>query len=517
MKGGFMRGEPLGINRREFLEKSAALSIGALLGPSLAGMSWAASKDRVTVLHGIGVDSLNPYAHSASPTYGIWQHIMEPLVEVDYSRTEYIGVLADSWEFQGKKWVFHLKKGIRFHSGDPFTAKDVIFSINRMKNDKRSLQRDNFKDVTEMEAPDDYTVAIVTEKPNAVFLDRLHNRFMMSKAAADKYGDQVDQHAIGTGPYRFVSWQRDGNLVLTRNDDYWGPKPDIKEVIYRKVGEEAGRVAGLLAGQGDVINNVPIEEIPRLEAHPRVRVEKVEGLRMYFLAMNVTFKPFDNKLVRQAFNYSIDPKAIVKNIYDDNGLVMNGPVGPNVIGYDPKMMKRYPYDPKKARELLAKAGYPSGVEVKLYFSPDRYPKAREVCQVIANQLAKGGIKADLVSQEFVVFWGTSGVNGGKLPFYYVGRPAIDADTVYEQYFRSGVTKRIGYKNPEFDRLIDEEQRTGDHKKRVALMQQAGGILMEDVPLVPLYTLAEVYGVARNIIWKARPDEKILVADMKIRS
>jgi peptide/nickel transport system substrate-binding protein len=510
-----MREQHRGINRREFLKESAALSIGALLGPSLAGKSWAASKDRATVLHGIGVDSLNPYAHSASPTYGIWQHIMEPLIEVDYSRSEYFGVLADSWEFQGKKWLFHLKKGVRFHGGEPFTAKDVIFSINRMKTDKRSLQRDNFKDVTEMEAPDDHTVAIVTEKPNAVFLDRLNNRFMMSKAAADKYGDQVDQHAIGTGPYKFVSWQRDGNLVLTRNDDYWGPKPDIKEIIYRKVGEEAGRVAGLLAGQGDVINNVPIEEISRLEAHPRVRVEKVEGLRMYFLAMNVTFKPFDNKLVRQAFNYSIDPQAIVKNIYDGNGFVLNGPIGPNVIGYDPKM-KRYPYDPKKAKELLAKAGYPNGVEVKLYFSPDRYPKAREVCQVIANQLAKGGIKADLVSQEFVIFWGTSGVNGGKLPFYYVGRPAIDADTVYEQYFRSGVTKRIGYKNPEFDRLIDEEQRIGDHKKRIALMQQAGRILMEDVPFVPLYTLAEVYGVTRNIIWKARPDEKILASEMKIR-
>jgi peptide/nickel transport system substrate-binding protein len=195
--------------------------------------------------------------------------------------------------------------------------------------------------------------------------------------------------------------------------------------------------------------------------------------------------------------------------------VMSGPVGSNVIGYDPKV-KRYPYEPKKAKELLAQAGHPSGVEVKLYFSPDRYPKAREVCQVIADQLAKAGIKTELVSQEFVVFWGKEGVNGGKLPFYYVGRPAIDADTVYDQYFRSGVTKRVEYKNPEFDKLIDEEQRTGDPKKRVALLQQAGRILMEDVPFAPLYTLAEIYGTARNVIWKPRPDEKILSADMKIR-
>lgn len=504
------------MNRRQFLKQSAAFGLGSLMAPAFARQVYAASKDRVTVLQGVVIDSLNPYAHSASPTYGIWEHMMEPLIEVDYSKPDYVGHLAESWEFQGKKWIFHLRKGIRFHSGDLFTAKDVIFSINRMKDDKRSLQRDNFRDVVEMQALDDHTVAITTEKPNAVFLDRLHNRFFMSKAAADKYGDQMDQYAIGTGPYKFVSWQRDGNLVMTRNEDYWGPKPDIKEIVYRKVGEDAARVAGLVAGQGDVINNVPIDDIPRLESHPKVRVEKVEGLRMYFLAMNVTHKPFDNKLVRQAVNYSIDPEAIIKNIYEGNGFVLNGPLSSNVIGYDPKI-KRYPFDPKKARELLAKAGYPNGVEVKLYFSPDRYPKAREICQVIASQLAKGGIKAELVSQEFVVFWGSSGVNGGKLPFYYVGRPAIDGDTVYDQYFRSGVTKRIGYKNSEFDRLADEEQRTGDPKKRVALLQQAGRVLMEDVPLAPLYTLAEIYGVARNIAWKARPDEKILVAEMKIKS
>ncbi|MBI1993192.1 MAG: hypothetical protein HYY47_05720 [Deltaproteobacteria bacterium] len=510
-----MGGQRAGVSRREFL-KRGALGLGALAASPLAKMSWAASKDRVTILHGIGVDSLNPYAHSASPTYGMWQHMIEPLIDVDYSKPDYIGHLAESWEFQGRKWIFRLRKGIRFHSGDLFTSKDVIFSINRIKNDKRSLQRDNFRDVVEMQALDDHTVAITTEKPNAVFLDRLHNRFFISKAAADKHGDQMDQQPIGTGPYRFVSWQRDGNLVMTRNEDYWGPKPDIKEVVYRKVGEEAARVAGLVAGQGDVINNVPVDEIPRLERHPKVRVEKVEGLRMYFLAMNVAHKPFDNKLVRQAVNYSIDPAVIIKSIYEGNGFVLNGPLSSNVIGYDPKI-KRYPFDPKKARDLLAQAGFSNGVEVKLYFSPDRYPKAREICQVIASQLAKGGIKAELVSQEFVVFWGRSGVNGGKLPFYYVGRPAIDADTVYDQYFRSGVTQRIGYKNPEFDRLVDEEQRTGDPKKRIALLQQAGRILMEDTPFAPLYTLAEVYGAARNVVWKARPDEKILVSDMKIKS
>jgi peptide/nickel transport system substrate-binding protein len=510
-----MNHQQRGITRRQLLKRGAIAGLTAALGNCFVRATYAASKDRVTILSSISLDTLNPYAISASIHYGIWQHMIEPLVEVSYTRREYFGVLAESWEFQGKKWILHLRKGIRFNDGTPFTGKDVIYSINRIRTDKQSLQGSNFSDVTEIEAPDDFTVIVTTQVPNAVFLDRLTNRFMISKAAAEKYGDQADQNAVGTGPYKLVSWQRDGNLVLTRNDLYWGPRPEIKEVIFKKVGEDAARVAGLLSGQGDVMNNVPIEEIPRLDKHPRVRVEKVEGVRMYFLAMNVTHKPFDNKLVRQALNFSVDPTAVIKYIYEGNGYVMNGPVGSKVIGYDPKV-KRYPYDPKKARELLAKAGYANGLDVKLYFSPDRYPKAREVCQVIADQLAKAGVKAELISQEFVIFWGKEGVNGGKLPFYYVGRPAIDADTVYDQYFRSGTSKRSEYKNPEFDRLIDEEQKTGDPKKRVAILQEAGRILMDDVPLVPLYTLAEVYGVARNVIWKARPDEKVLAAEMKIR-
>jgi peptide/nickel transport system substrate-binding protein len=511
-----MSSQNQGIKRRDFLKQGALAGMGVMLGNSIVGTSYAASQERLAILSSIGLDTLHPYAHSSSPHYGIWNNMIEPLVEVNYAKREYFGVLAESWQFQGKRWVFKLRKTVRFHNGSPFTAADVIYSINRIKNDKPSMQKENFRDVTEMQALDDYTVAFTTEVPNAVFLDRLQNRFMLSKAGMEaQSADPAEQKPVGTGPYRFVSWQRDGNLVMTRHDNYWGTKAAVKEIVLRRVKEDAGRVAGLLAGQGDVTNNVPVEELSRFDKHPRVRAEKVEGVRMYFLAMNLTHKPFDNKLVRQAINYAVDPAVIIKHIYEGNGYVMNGPMGSNVIGFDPKI-KRYPVDIKKAKELLDKAGYPQGLEIKLYFSPDRYPKAKEVCQVIADQLAKAGIKVELVSQEFVIFWGKDGVNGGKLPFYYVGRPAADADTVYDQYYRSGVSPRIQYKNPEFDRLIDEEQKTGDSKKRVALLHQAGRILMEDVPFVPLYTLAEIYGVARNVIWKARPDEKIIAAEMKIR-
>ncbi|HEX2387221.1 MAG TPA: ABC transporter substrate-binding protein, partial [Candidatus Binatia bacterium] len=370
--------------------------------------------------------------------------------------------------------------------------------------------------VVEVQTPDDLTAIFITKQPIAIFLDRFENRFMMSKAAVEKYGAEWEQHPTGTGPYCFVSYQRGGNLVFTRNDDYWGGKAAVKEIVFKKVTEDAARIAALEAGQCDVINNVPVHEVQRLNNHPRVKIEKIEGLRMFFLAFNLAHKPFDNKLVRQAASYAVDANSIVKNIFEGIGYANQGPVGANVVGADPKL-KRYPYDPKKARELLASAGFQNGCDIQLYTSPGRYPKDVEVCQVVGAQMAKAGFRVELVTQEWPIFWETTGVNGGKLPFYYIGRGSLtDADTLYDQYFRTGTSKRTAYSNPEVDKLVEEEQKTPDMKKRTAIMQQIGKILMDDAAFIPLYNLADLYATARNVNWKVRPDEKVLAWDMTVK-
>ena len=409
-----------GITGRDFLKRSAAAGVGAIVGPCVARDAFAATRDRVTIYHSSVADSTHPYNHSSSPIYGNWQHVIEPLVELDYQKKDYVGVLAESWQFQGNKWVFKLRKGVKFHNGAMLTSKDVAFSIEKMRDEKGgSLQAPNFKDVTEIQTPDDQTVIFVTKQPFAVFLDRLENRFIVSKEAVEKSGDPWYQNLIGTGPYKFVSHQRGGNMVFTRNDEYWGGKAAIKEVVFRKVTEEAARLAALESGQADFINNIPVHEVARLQRHPRVRIDQVEGLRMFFLAMNFAMKPFDNKLVRQAVDYSIDAPSIVKNIFDNIGYPCNGPVGANVIGADPKH-KRYPYDPKTARELLAKAGYPNGCDVQLYFSAGRYPKDKEVCQVVAAQMVKGGFRVELISQEWALFWDRGGGTAASSRFITSG-------------------------------------------------------------------------------------------------
>ena len=505
------------IDRRSFLKSTAALAVSAAAGRYVQRNAYGASRDRVTIYHSSVADSINPYNHSSSPIYGQWQHVMEPLVELDYKKQDYVGVLADSWQFLGNRWTFKLKKNIKFHNGAPLTSKDVAFSIEKMRDEKGgSLQASNFKDVTEVQTPDELTVVFVTKQPLAIFLDRLENRFILSKVAGDKFGDKLYDNPIGTGPYKFVSYQRGGNMVFTRNDEYWGGKAAIKEIVFRKVTEDAARLAALESGQTDFINNVPDHEVARLQKHPRIRVDKIEGLRMFFLAFNMSFKPWDNKLVRQAANYSVDAPAIVKNIFDGIGYPINGPVGANVVGADPKL-RRYPFDPQKSKELLTKAGFPNGCDIQLYYSAGRYPKDREVCQVVAAQMVKGGFRVELISQEWALFWDKQGVNGGKLPFYYIGRGSLtDADTLYDQYFRTGTTKRTNYSNPDLDKLIEEQQKTADQKKRIAVLQKAGKMIMEEAPFIPLYNLADIYGVARNLIWKMRPDEKVLGWDMSIK-
>ena len=305
------------------------------MAPYLYRDALAASRDRVTIYQNTVADSINPYNQSSGSIYGNWQHVIEPLVELDYTKKAWVGVLAESWDFKGNQWVFKLKKGIKFHNGAPLTSQDVVFSVERMRDQKGgSLQASNFNDVSEIQTPDDQTVIFVTKQPLAVFLDRLRNRFIVSKVAGDKYRDQLYQNLVGTGPYKFVSFQRGGNLVFTRNDEYWGGKAAIKEVIFRKVTEDAARLAALESGQADFINAIPVHEVGRLERHPRIRIDKIEGLEMYFLMMNIAYKPFDNKLVRQGLNYALDRQRFVDTVFKNIVKPLSLPWDSNSLAYE---------------------------------------------------------------------------------------------------------------------------------------------------------------------------------------
>lgn len=502
-------------SRREFLRRSA--SAGALLSlHALAPTRWAhaQSRSRITIAHGVGVYSLNPYAVNTSPLQAAWGSVMEPLIDADYEKRGYRGVLAESWQMKGTRLQFNLRKGVRFHDGTPFTSKDVLASFKRILTDKQSLQAPNLQNVGEMDAPNDYTVVITLKKADANALEDINSRVIMKQATAEKMGE-LDNRPIGTGPFKFTSWERSGQFVVRRNDTYWGRPPKIDEVIYKSIQEDAARIAALEAGQADVISNIPPHEVGRLKANPRLRVQQVQGLRPIFLVLSPAYKPLDNVKVRRAITHAIDRDRIIKHILEGNAYPLSGLLGPQVFGYE-SGAKAFPYDPEKAKQLLAEAGFPNGFEIDYYSPTGRYPKDREVALVIVEHLSKVGIKANLKTPEWSIF--NTDYKNGKYPIYLTGRGSLtDADTLFQQYFRTGMTRRtLGYSNPKLDEILEAQQRTFDVKKREKLLWDAHKIILEDAPAIPLWNAMDIYAYRADLVWTAPPDEKVQMKEAYLR-
>ena len=503
------------LSRREWLQKTALAAAAVAVSPiALRRSAFSQSQSRVIVAHGVGIYSLNPYAVNTSPLQAIWQSVMEPLIEVDYEKRQYYGVLAESWQMKGNRIDFKLRKGVRFHDGSSFTSKDVIASFKRILTDKESLQAPNLRNIREMAAPDDFTVVLTLKKSDANALEDINNRVIMKQAAAEKMG-AADGSPIGTGPFKFVSWERGGQFVLRRSDTYWGKAAHIDEVIYKSIKEDAARIAALESGQADIISNIPPHEVERLKAIPRLRVQPVQGLRPIFLVLSPAYKPLDNVKVRRAITHALDRDSIIKHILEGNAYPLSGLVGHQVFGYDPGA-KAFPYDPAKAKQLLVEAGFPNGFEIEYYSPTGRYPKDREVALVIVEQLSKVGIKANLKTPEWAIF--NTDYKNGKYPMYLTGRGSlIDADTLFHQYFRTGTTKRVlGYSNPKLDEILDQEQQTFDVKKREQLLMEAHRIILQDAPAIPLWNSMDIYAHRSDIIWTPPPDEKVHLKQARVK-
>jgi len=224
----------------------------------------------------------------------------------------------------------------------------------------------------------------------------------------------------------------------------------------------------------------------------------------------------DNAKVRRAITQAIDRDRIIKHILEGNAYPLNGLLSPQVFGYEPGA-KAFPYDPEKAKELLNDAGFGSGFELEYYSPTGRYPKDREVAQVIVEQLSKVGIKAILKTPEWSIF--NTDYKNGKYPMYLTGRGSLtDADALFFQYFRTGATKRVnGYSNPKLDQIIDNEQQTFDVKKREKLLWEAHRMILEDAPAIPLWNSMDVYAHRADLNWSAPPDEKVQLKQASYRA
>jgi len=407
--------------------------------------------------------------------------------------------LAESWTVSSdqKTWTFKIRKGVKFHDGTPLNASAVKKSFDRVLDAKNKLARRQLFDmIKEIKVLDESTLQITTFDPFGAFPATLaHGAGAIINAdVAAKLGEQFASNPNGTGPYKFTSWKKDQELILDRFDDYWGPKGVSKRIVYKPIVEAASRVMALETGEVDAISHIPDADLMRLEKNPNLVVNKIVSNSQRQFRFHMKKKPYDNPKVRQAISYAIDRQAIVDNLFKLTAVVSTGALAPVTWGY--ANLGVIPYDPAKAKKLLAEAGYPNGFKATIS-TTERYTQGREVAEVLAAQLKKVGIECKIDVLEWATIraqWSGLKPEDCKLEIFIMGAgPSTgDADWGLRPIFQTPSTgtneNNYGfYSNKEFDKVILQAMQTTDQAKRKELYKRAQQIVyLEDPGAVWLY-------------------------------
>ncbi|MDM7949176.1 ABC transporter substrate-binding protein [Hydrogenophaga sp.] len=493
----------------------------------LATMSGAALAQTVRIGNQGDALSMDPHSLNETTQLSVTGNVYEPLVGRD-KNLALTPALATAWkQVSPNVWRFELRKGVKFHDGTPFTADDVVFSFARGSGEGSDM-RSYTNDIKEVRKVDSHTVDFETKAPFPILPDVFSFFYIMSKDWSEKNGATrpVDRRkgventasfkANGTGPFRLRERQPNVKTTFVRNGAYWGKiEGNVINVEYTPIGNDATRVAALLSGQVDVIEPVPLQDVARITASGKARVLQGPELRTIFLGMdqkrdellysNVKGKnPFKDKRVRQAFYQAIDIVGIQKTVMRGASRPTALMVGPGINGFDETMDKRLPYDPDAAKKLLADAGYPNGFEVSMNCPNDRYVNDSNICQAVAANLARVGVKINLQAE-------TKGTYFPKIlkrdtSFYLLGwtPSTYDSHNPLNALMRCVDDKGAGqfnlgaYCNPKVDELTLQIQSETDKAKRNAMIKQAFTIHADDIGHLPLHQQALAWGVANNV-------------------
>jgi peptide/nickel transport system substrate-binding protein len=488
---------------------------GLVLAASMAiGLPYpvdAAPEGQIVIAQGADPTTLDPHMHAENYTFAIVHNLFDHLVQrsVKNGQLAHDPELATSWTIVNPTtWEFKLRHGVKFHDGEDFNGDAVKFSIERVLNPAQKARwRWAFADIDRVDVVDAYTVRIVTKRPLPTLITNL--AFAMPivppKYVKEKGDAYVATHPVGTGPFKFVRWSKDEQMVLEANEGYWRGAPKVKQLIFRPIPDESTRVAALMTGQVDIARGVPPNLVKQIESNPRTRVAKVpSALNIAMPLDTIKEGPLRDKRVRQAINHGVDKENIIRSILEGNGSAVGGTLTPVMFGYDPNI-KPYPYDPERAKRLLAEANYPQGISLTLNVPSGRYLKDKEVGEAIAGQLQKIGVRAQLVVQE----WGTyvTKMPDGLSPMYMIGWAGTwDADGTMFPLLHTG-ERFSRWSNPEFDRILDAARVTLDQNERLKLYSQAGRLVHEEAPWLFLFNGMDIYGVNRAVTdWEPTSDE-----------
>ena len=478
--------------------------------------------------------SMDPHSLNESLQLSVDGNVYEGLVGRGKDLS-LVPALATSWKQTSPTvWRFQLRKGVQFHDGTPFTADDVLFSFARAAGEGSDM-RANVNDVKAVRKISDYEVEIETKSPFPILPNQLTTTYIMSKKWCEdnQATKPVDRRkgienaasfrANGTGPYRLRERQPGVRTVFVRNGNYWGKiDGNAQEIIFTPIGNDATRVAALLSGEVDVMEPVPVQDVDRINASANAKVLVGPELRTIFLGMdqkrdellysNIKGKnPFKDKRVRQAFYQAIDINGIQKTVMRGASHPTALMVGPGVHGYEAAMDKRLPFDPEAAKKLMADAGYPNGFEVTMNCPNDRYVNDARICQAVAANLARIGVKINLAAETKGTYFpkvlrrDTSFYMLGWTPSTYDAHDALNSLMACPDDKGAGQFNLGAYCNPELDKLIKGIQSETDQKKRDQMIHDAFKIHMDDIGHLPLHQQALAWGVSKKVTLTQRAD------------
>ena len=446
----------------------------------------------------------------------VGRRIVETLVTFPEESTQVVPGLAESWTVSrdGLRYTFKLRKGIMFHDGTPFTAEAVKFSIERQidpdhpfnKLGKYPFANYNFGNVKAVEVVDPSTVEFVLKEPRASFLAVLTAgaASVVSPTAVKKFGADYALQPVGTGPFKYVSWDRGQRVVLEKNASYWRYPVKVDRVVYRPIVEDQARLTELLTGSLDLIVGVPPDFVGQLEGNPRVTLLKQVGAHVWYLGINNQKKPFEDKRVRQALNYAVNKEAIVRDVLKGTGSLSRGPVLPATWGAE-SSLKPYPYDPERARKLLAEAGYPNGFSTSLWVPESGSGMQSPVAMstVIQSNLKAVGVTVALQTMEWGAYLAKLRTKEQELFALSWMAGNEDPDMVMypllhsSQWTPTGPNRAL-YKNERFDELLHQARLTTDQGKRAALYREAQRILVDDPPWIFIDHEIQTAALARRV-------------------
>jgi peptide/nickel transport system substrate-binding protein len=483
----------------------------ALAGP-------AAAQPPGTLVVGLVAEPVNldPAQVTDLNSARVGRRVVETLVTFPEESTQLVPGLAESWTISkdGLQYTFRLRPGVTFHDGTPLNAQAVKFSIERQINPdhpayklgKYPFANFFFGNVKAVEALSDERVAFLLKEPRASFLAILTAgaASIVSPTAVMKAGPDFPLHPVGTGPFKFVSWDRGQRVVLEKNPAYWKFPVKLDRVIYRPIVEDQARLTELLTGSLDLIVGVPPDYVGQLESGGKVAVLKQTGAHVWYLGINNQKKPFDDKRVRQALNYAVDKEAIVRDVLKGTGAPSRGPVLPSTWAADPAL-KAYPHDPERAKKLLAEAGYPNGFATTLWVPESGSGMQSPVAMstVMQSNLKPVGVNVTLQTMEWGAFLAKLRSKEQELFALSWMAGTEDPDMVLypllhsSQWTPNGPNRAL-YKNARFDDLLQQARLTTDQGRRASLYKEAQRILVDDAPWIFVDHEIQIAALARRV-------------------